>query len=299
MTVNSFTSRNVARHVTRGPLWHPCGVRLLSTRELATAIGVSESSLKRWIDAGRLTASRTEGGHRRVALAEAMRFIREQRAAIARPEILDLPEIGVARSRGATFATYLLDGDHVAARGYLIERFLAGTRIAELADGPIRDAMHALGELWHHDAGGIVTEHRGTDVCLQAVSHLRSLLAPPPTGAPIAIGGAPSGDPYLLPTLLAGLTTAEAGMQSINLGPDTPRTALEAAVATHRPKLIWVSVTVAVGAARVGELASWMEKLPRGVTIVVGGQQALALEKLPARVHRIASMSQLAQLAGG
>jgi len=40
-------------------------MRQLSPRELAEALGVSESSLKRWVDAGKIAASRTEGGHRR------------------------------------------------------------------------------------------------------------------------------------------------------------------------------------------------------------------------------------------
>ena len=75
-------------------------MRLLSTRDLAEAIGASESSLKRWIDAGKIAASRTEGGHRRVERAEAVRFIRETGARLVRPELLDLPEITVARARG-------------------------------------------------------------------------------------------------------------------------------------------------------------------------------------------------------
>ena len=53
---------------------------LLTPHDLAEALGVSESSLKRWIDAGRIRASRTEGGHRRVALDDALAFIQIGRA---------------------------------------------------------------------------------------------------------------------------------------------------------------------------------------------------------------------------
>src|ERR1700759_1480007 len=173
-----------SRAVTRAATWHQRPVRLLSTRELADAIGVSESSLKRWIDAGKIAASRTEGGHRRVALSEAMRFIRDQRAPIARPELLDLPDVGAARARNESLLTYLLDGDHAAARGFVVGRYLEGVRVAELADGPIRDAMHALGGLWRHDEGGIFVDPRGTDVCLQAVAQLRPLVPVPPANAP-------------------------------------------------------------------------------------------------------------------
>lgn len=276
-------------------MWHPSAVRMLTTRELADAIGVSESSLKRWIDAGKITASRTEGGHRRVPLPEAMRFIRDQRAPIARPELLDLPEIGAARARGADLLTYLVDGDHAAARGFLLGKYLEGTSVAELADGPIRDAMHALGELWHHDEGGIFIEHRGTDVCLQAVAQLRAMVPAPRAGAAHAVGGAPAGDPYLLPSLLASLTVAEAGLHASNLGPDTPTEAFAAAVATQQPALVWLSISTPLAPGRARSLARWLASLPRAITCVVGGQQAHTLGALPPNARRIASMAQLAQ----
>ena len=63
---------------------------LLSPRDLADAIGVSESSLKRWADAGKIQVSRTDGGHRRIPLAEAVRFIRATGAQVVRPDILGI-----------------------------------------------------------------------------------------------------------------------------------------------------------------------------------------------------------------
>ena len=39
---------------------------LLSPKELADAIGVSESSIKRWVDNGEIQATKTSGGHRRI-----------------------------------------------------------------------------------------------------------------------------------------------------------------------------------------------------------------------------------------
>lgn len=272
-------------------------MRLLSTHELADAIGVSDSSLKRWIDAGKITASRTEGGHRRVPLSEAMRFIRDQRAPIARPELLGVPEIGIDRSRGAPLVTYLLEGSRAAARGFLAARYLAGATIASLADGPIRAAMHALGERWRHDEAGVFVEHRGTEICLHAVSALRALMPETPASAPTAVGGAPSGDPYLLPSLLASFAVAEAGLDAINLGPETPLTAFDAAFATHRPALVWLSITTAPTRALGRALASWLGDVPRGVAVVIGGQHAHALDRLPAQVQRVASMTQLAELA--
>jgi excisionase family DNA binding protein len=272
-------------------------VRLLSTRDLADALGVSESSLKRWVDAGKISASRTEGGHRRIELGEAMRFIRNTRAPLARPELLDLPEIGAVRARDGGLADCLLDGDALAARGWLMARYLEGVTIAELADGPIREAMHALGELWRHDDRGVFVEHRGTDACLQAVVQLRSLMPAVPAKAPIALGGAPAGDPYLLPSQLAAMTAIEAGMAAINLGPDTPPEAMEHAIATHRPALVWLSITTAPTPARARALARWLATLPVSIKIVVGGQQASALATRPRHARRANTMRELAAIA--
>ena len=271
-------------------------VRLLSTRELSDALGVSESSLKRWVDSGKIAASRTEGGHRRIELAEALRFIRESAAPVVRPELLDLPEIAVARRRNnARLVDYLLEGDAAGARGWLAARYLEGETIAALADGPIRDAMHALGELWHHDESGVFIEHRATDACLQALAQLRSLQPGASDRAPCALGGAPASDPYLIASQLAAMVVAEAGMRAVNLGPDVPPAALLRAAGQLHPKLVWISATSTLAPARAGALVRALESLPRTITVVVGGQYASSLQ-LPARVRRGARLEDLASI---
>lgn len=253
---------------------------------------MSESSLKRWVDAGKIAASRTEGGHRRIELAEALRFIRDSRAPIVRPDLLGLPPVTTSHRR---LLDHLLEGDAAGARGWLAARYLEGASIAALADGPIRDAMHALGELWRHDEAGVFLEHRATDACLQAIGHLRGMLPAPPSRAPVAVGGAPAGDPYLVASQLSAMVAAEGGMHAINLGPDVPVTALERAVAELRPKLVWLSVSVPIAPARTGALARAFDALPRSIAIVVGGREAAGL-KLPERVVRGSAMADLAKV---
>ncbi len=277
---------------------HRNAVRLLTTRDLANALGVSESSLKRWVDSGKIAASRTEGGHRRIEIAEAVRFIRASGTPLLRPELLDLPEVAAVRAQGPDrLLSYLTDGNTLGASGWLMARYLEGATVAELGDGPIREAMHALGELWRHDEGGVFIEHCGTDTCLQAVAQLRSMIDVPPSTAPLALGGCPAGDPYLLPTQLASMTLSEVGMRSINLGPDTPVSALSAAVAMHKPKLVWTSITNSLTPARSKSLRDWFEELPASIMIAVGGQQASGLGNLPSRVRRVHTLVELAALA--
>ncbi len=270
-------------------------MRLLSTRELADALGVSESSLKRWVDSGKISASRTEGGHRRIEISEAMRFIRETRAPLARPELLDLPEVAAARARGGgRLSSFLRDGDSAGARGWLMSRYLEGSTIAELADGPIREAMAGLGELWHHDEGGVFVEHRGTAICMEAVAQLRSMIVTAPATAPTAIGGGPAGDPYVLPAQLAAMVITEAGLRAVNLGANTPVGAFAHAVDQHQPKLVWMSISLALAPARARAISRWLQGLPTTIAVVIGGQQSRTLGKLPPRAVRASSMADLA-----
>ena len=252
----------------------------LSPKDLAEAIGVSESSLKRWADDGRLRAVRTAGGHRRIPLPEAVRYIRETRCQILRPDVLGLGviETGPANARTDSaedrFCRALQSDDTNAAKGILFSEFLAGRSIAELCDGPIRHAMTLIGDLWKHGPDGIVIEHRAFDTCLQALVLLRSALPDPRPDAPLALGCAPQADPYMLTTIAAATVAAEAGFRAVNLGADTPFEVLATAVTKYLPRLVWVSSSVQQNSTSLGARLRGLASRPeaRGVHIMVGGR---------------------------
>jgi len=65
-------------------------VRTLSTSGFAKALGVSDSSVRRLADAAELEIHRTRGGHRRIPVSEAVRYIRDTRSPVLKPELLGL-----------------------------------------------------------------------------------------------------------------------------------------------------------------------------------------------------------------
>jgi excisionase family DNA binding protein len=65
-------------------------VRTLSTSEFARALGLSESSVRRLTDSGDVEVHRTRGGHRRIPVSEAIRFVRETSLPVRHPEMLGL-----------------------------------------------------------------------------------------------------------------------------------------------------------------------------------------------------------------
>jgi len=62
----------------------------LSPVRAAALIGVSESTLKRWVDAGHIRAEKTAGGHRRIAATDLVAFLRARGRVVPSLEALGL-----------------------------------------------------------------------------------------------------------------------------------------------------------------------------------------------------------------
>ena len=279
---------------------------VLSTRDLAAALGVSESSIKRWADDGLLRAARTAGGHRRIARADAIRFVRETRATVVRPQLLGLAEAGVAsadarwRRRRAPVPLSVSDGAAAHARGLLLQLYLAGASVAAILDGPVRRRSRASARCGstRPTASSASTGRPGLPAgdppAPAAALHRR--------GAPVALGGAAAGDPYLLPSLGAATVLASEGFEAVNLGADTPADAFERAAERLAPRLVWVSVSIARQPERTArEIAALARALAaRGAHLAVGGRAAAAL-RLPAlpNLQTGSSMAELAAFARG
>ena len=281
---------------------------LLTPKELAEAIGASESSLRRWVDSGDIRLSRTAGGHRRIPLPEAIRFVRAIGATVVRPDILGLghegqarPEL-LARPEEERLFEALRAGEGEVARGLIVAWYLEGRSLAALFDGPVRHALHRLGELWKHEERGILVEHRGTAMCAEAVTSVRGLLPQPGEGAPLALGGAPEGDPYQLPTMMAAAVLAEAGWRDVNFGPDTPVELIGAEAAQRGAKLVWLSLSAPpdpkVLPRSIARLAAALRK--QHVRLVLGGRHAAeCAPPREANVKLVGSMEELAEFARG
>ncbi len=252
---------------------------LLSPKQVARAIGVSEASLKRWCDKGLLPAVRTAGGHRRISMDGVMQFIRESGHPIVRPEVLDLPAtIGTgatATERAAERLQGALErGDEDAFRATLINLYLARHSVADICDTVVAPAFEALGSKWQHGELEVYQERRGGEICFRAMVELRSFLPPPAPDAPLAIGGTLEHDPYTLPTIMVEMTLHEIGWRAESLGVGHPMSTLCAAIRDKRPRLAWVSFSTIDPAPDFAE--RWQEvydtALACGAAIAVGGR---------------------------
>ncbi|MBM4113327.1 MAG: helix-turn-helix domain-containing protein [Phycisphaerae bacterium] len=278
---------------------------LLTTRQLADSLGVSESSVKRWIDEGEIAAERTSGGHRRVPIAAAMRFMR---ARGIRPTDGSMPTHGSTPALGPVddrssqdFELALVADDLDRARAILSGRFLSGADLASIADGLVRPAFERIGELWKCDRAGIMAEHRAVDGCITLLKELANWIPRPDADAPRAVVCGAPGDPYLLPPLIASLVLRERGFDARSLGPFTPLETMVLACTRHSALLGAVSVSVPQSSRQAHEWAEFSSAISRaGARLVIGGRcvdPVLAKAVQPAVV--CSSMTEFAAYASG
>jgi excisionase family DNA binding protein len=247
----------------------------LSTAEAAEALAVSVSTVKRWVDEGILPAHVTAGGHRKLLRSEVLALARQ----------VNLPRGGPAAPGGAGAADpvpvadclrdALLAGRGPEARAVVRRAYDSGMPVEVIADRVIAPAMAEIGHRWETARIDVWQEHRGTEVCAAALFDLKEQLeSRAERNRPVAVGGAPEGDPYTLPTLLAQLVLLDAGWEAVNLGPNTPLASLTRAVLELRPRLAWLSVShlrdEAEFVAAYGDFYRAAEE--QGVAVAVGGR---------------------------
>jgi excisionase family DNA binding protein len=220
---------------------------LLSPKQVARAIGVSESSLKRWCDQGLIQTVRTAGGHRKMPLADVLRFAREQGHSLLSPEVLGLPPasdhaaLGIARGKQRLFEA-LLAGDELLARQIVFDLFFARHPLAEIFDEVIAAAFHDIGDRWACHEADVYQERRGCELTLRILGDLRRVQPEPGKRWPAA-GGTIEGDFYAVPSAMAALILRDAGFDATCLGNSIPFSSLVQAVHDTRPKLFWLSVS--------------------------------------------------------
>lgn len=224
--------------------------RIYSPAQLAPIVGVSESTLKRWVDAGHLRGVKSPGGHRKIALSDLLAFLRARGRPAQSLEGLGVlaehagtPVARAALPTPAALTGLLVRGESDVARSVLLDQLRRGRAVDEILDRVVAPALVRVGALWADGAIDVYQEHVVTLRAWSILVELRSLLPSPPARAPLALGGAPAGDPYVLPCLMAEMTLAELGWRTLNTGPDTPLDSMREALEEHAPKLVWLSVT--------------------------------------------------------
>ncbi len=250
----------------------------LSPKQVARAIGVSESSLKRWCDRGLIPTIRTAGGHRRLSIGGVLRYLRETGQTLVEPEHLGLPATATKGARGlergrSQLTDALKAGDETLCRQIVFDLYLAGNSLAIIGDDVIATSLAAIGEEWDCGDVEVYQERRGCGILTSILHELRAAQSSGGKG-PAAVGGTLEGDPYSLPTAMVEVVLREHGWRACSLGASLPAETLIAAIEEIRPALFWLSASYVADEERFfhgfKEIHATTSKL--GVPLVVGGQ---------------------------
>ena len=199
---------------------------LMSPKQVARAIGVSESSLKRWCDQGLIKTVRTAGGHRKMPMADVLQFVREHDHPLVSPEVLGLPPASELAALGLTrgkprLVDALLAGDELLARQIVFDLYVAKHSISVICDEVIAAAFREIGDRWAcHDAD-VYQERRGCELCLRILFDVRKIQRLPDRTW-TATGGTIEGDQYALPSAMAEIVLRESGFRATSLGSSIP-----------------------------------------------------------------------------
>jgi MerR family transcriptional regulator, light-induced transcriptional regulator len=285
-----------------------------SPKQAAQALGVSESSVKRWCDLGAVPVLRTAGGHRRIprkSLEELLAQGGDLTYLLKSPADSgsDSPETsGDSNSQNADASAFadsleqsriefhdaLRVGLESRCRQILHSVIDSGLSRTAAADFLVTYSMHRFGHLWEHGELAIYQERRACGICLGLIHELRRTITIA-EGSPVAIGGAPRGDIYQLPSQLIDLALCEAGWNATSLGCNLPINSFVDAVSEYRPRLLWISLSaVEAEDALVDEFNQMAGSLGPETALIIGGRAAS--DSLRPRLRYTAHCDSLANL---
>ena len=218
-----------------------------SPKQVARAIGVSESTLKRWCDSDLIPMTKTAGGHRRIEIESVIQFLRETGRQVIEPGLLGLPvtagktEWTLSRATDRIVSS-LVAGEEAVVRQIMFDLLLANHSVTAIFDDVITPALHRIGDQWSCGDVAVYQERRACEICLRCLRELRpsSTLA---NDAPIAIGASVESDIYTLPIAMSEIVLRTVGWNATSLGTNLPFETLIDATSIAQPRLLWLSIS--------------------------------------------------------
>jgi len=251
---------------------------LVTPKQVARAIQVSESSVKRWCDKGVIPTQYTAGGHRRIPMRGLLDFLRSSKQQLVRPEVLGLPATTGQTKRvidraSGQLTEALIQADEEQTRQIVLDLYLAEHSISAICDKVIAKSFVEIGDRWQCGEAEVYQERVGCQLAMRVLHELRMLVPTPPGDAPIAIGGAIAGDQYDLATAMVELVLRDGKWNATSLGGNLPFSTLGPAIKQHRPRMFWISVShLADESEFLSNYEKMYDEFGLDVAFVVGGR---------------------------
>lgn len=213
----------------------------LTTSQVADLLQVHPSTVKRWCNDGEMRFDKTDGGHRRIHLNDALGFARDREISTFL-EAFQPFESHVWSAMNQIVEDGSFHRMHSLAMGWLLrgyvdrvqELFFAAGRhpqvsFEDFCDQGIAGFMRMVGESWRSGQLRVAEEHMVTEAVVEVLFALRRELPPHPAAhtadgppPPVAVLGAMEGDRHNLGALCIRLALHRMGWKVFYLGADVP-----------------------------------------------------------------------------
>jgi excisionase family DNA binding protein len=268
-------------------------VEILTTRQVAELLAVSEATVKRWADAGTLQCVRTPGGHRKFRNVDIADFRKRHRY-----------EIGKGAPDGAEdyvgqFRSLALTGDADRLVTLIAQLRMKGLTLAAVFDTVARPALVDIGERWARGALSVAQEHLAAQTVIESLARVRALIEVPATRGKILLA-APGEEQHDIALRMASVIAAGLGWSPMMLGARCPIGDLALMVTAERPHVVVLSFSVTHPFEGVREAIQQVSLATRavGARLFVGGEGVAPFDPLPQGVHKIQTLSELASALG-
>ncbi len=217
----------------------------LSTVAVAAAMGVGESSVKRWVDMGVLSATKTPGGHRRISVGDLYRFLVSTGKTLADPSA-----VGLSNELGASISTYraacrdaLALGDPRALESAIHIMRLSGMTGTSVTEDVLYPAFGDVRSSCSHPSEECRILHRA----LLLIQHaMPAALFPgnrtPPNGCLRVVYADIGYEVDAAPTFFAEASLWDVA-EGLQLGVGVPRLVIEGALEPFRADTLWLSAS--------------------------------------------------------
>ena len=259
--------------------------RSYSTTDLAKLWGVSESSIKRWADAGTIKCYKTAGGHRKFNPEDVLEF--QARSGLAAKslalsaefaprdfelkDILAEPDLTDISQR---YKKEAINGQCLTASTLIRETYLHGIHLPTIAEEIIKPALYEIGEMWRAGKLEVFEEHLATFATMQALAGLNSASPKELSVDRLALVGCLENEHHEIASAMARCLLLSEGWSVIYMGTHTPLFSFADAINKLKPGLACISATMTDNLERAARDYKMLRRAAskQGTGIIMGGQ---------------------------
>lgn len=276
--------------------------RAYSTAEVSQMWNVSESTIKRWADSGKLECIRTPGGHRRFRL-EALMVFQEQNHLkssnlFATPLSLSSPsdsalnhnhhfgqeqqlleqveavtEFTPVKTLQQLYFDMAIQGSQKLAEAFLQRLYLHGYSILDIKEKVLTPVMHQIGWLWQRGELQVYEEHLASHVTLSATRYLHYLVPHKSEHGKVALCACLEGDFHEIALNWLTQTLESDGWRVIVAGANTPVHSISDALNRFQPTILCLSATILSNLEHLRRdyKICWEQARELGTRVIIGG----------------------------